>query len=265
MYQVGYKRITKWWIAIGVIALLFVFLYFSGGLSYIVGFISRIFSPVQTGFYTAATAVGSGKSKRDLILENQELQKKIEQITLDSSQLKNLEIENQILREQLNFLEGQQYKYILSRVVSRSAASNLSAVIINRGKNNGVVEGSPVIAGEGILIGRIIEVEDNFSTVMLLNDDQVRVAATIQNQEQTLGVVEGEHGLSVKMEMIPRDENVKVGDTIITSGLQYRIPQGLLIGSVEKIDTTSSELFSRAYINPLVDYRQLNIVTVLVL
>ena len=264
MYQIGHKKTTKWWIIVIVTLVLLIFLYFIGGLSWLIGIFTQLSSPIQGGLYQAEDAISDIKSKKELIKENQELKKKLEQLVSDTSQLKTLEIENQILRQQLNFLEGQPYDFVTARIISGTAQNNLAALIINRGSQEGIAVGCPVVTGEGILVGKVIETKNNISTLLLLTDSQSKIAATIQNQDQTIGVVEGEHGISIKMDMIPQDEKVNSGDIIITSGLQEKIPPGLLIGLVDKIDSTSSELFAKAYLYPLVDYNKLNIVTVLI-
>lgn len=263
MYQVGHKRTTRWWAIILVTALLLFFLYFIGGLSWLSGLFTRIASPLQGVLTGAGTAISDNRSRAEVIKENEQLNQKLQEVSVDVSKLEALEAENQVLRQQLNFLEGQSYKFITARVVARSAQNNISALIINRGSRDGIKIGYPVIAGEGVLVGRIIEVKDSISTLLLLTDNQSKIAATIQNISQTIGVIEGENGISIKMGMIPRDEEIKDGETIITSGMQENIPRGLLIGLVDKIDATSSELFLKAYLHPLIDYGKLSIVTIL--
>jgi rod shape-determining protein MreC len=230
----------------------------------LIGIFTKITSPLQSSLTSAGTAITSLKSKAELVKENEELNKKLEQLSLDVSQLKTLEVENQVLREQLNFVEGQGYKFVTGRIISRSSQNSISTLVINRGSQDGIRISCPVVAGEGVLVGKIIEVGDHSATLLLLTDSQSRVAATIQNKDQTIGVVEGEHGISLKMAMIPQNEEIKIGETIITSGLQENIPRGLLVGLIDKIDSASSELFSQAYVYPLVDYQKLNIVTILI-
>jgi len=263
MYQIGHKKTTKWWAILLVIFCLLIFLYFVGGLNWTVAIFTRTFSSAQGGLYQAGNLISNIKSKGELIKENEDLTQRLQQLALDVSQLEILEAENQTLHKQLNFLEGKPYHFVTARVISQSAQENISALVINQGSDAGIVIGAPVIAGEGVLVGKIIEVKKDISILLLLTDKQSKVAATIQNKDQTIGVVEGEHGISVKMEKIPRDEEIKAGDTIVTSGLEEGVPQGLLIGLVDRVDLASSELFARAYIYPLVDYHKLNIVSVI--
>jgi len=264
MYQVGHKRGTKLWVIIIVTLLLLVFLYFTGIIGFIFGLFSKGTAPVQGGLYGISNIFNSFQTKKELEKNNEDLNKKLEQAALDSAQLKTLQAENQALRQQLKFFEEKHYNFVTTRVISSSAEETTSALILNRGAKDGIKVGYPVVADDGILVGKIIEVKDSISTLLLLTDSLSKVAATIQNKDTTIGVIAGEHSISIKMEMIPQNEEVKVGDTVVTSGLQENIPAGLLIGLIDRVDATSSELFKKAYIYPLVDYHKLNIVSVLV-
>jgi rod shape-determining protein MreC len=100
--------------------------------------------------------------------------------------------------------------------------------------------------------------------VRLLNDNSSKIGATILNTDRSLGVVEGGYGLSVKMNFIPRNEIVKVGDIIVTSGLEAGMPRGLLIGSVTAIENETYRPFQAALLLPGTDLSKLSIVSILI-
>ena len=122
---------------------------------------------------------------------------------------------------------------------------------------------NPVFFENGFLLGRIINVEKNTAIIRLITDNRSKFTASIINQNKTQGLVEGEHGLSIKMKMIPQDENVQVGDIVITSGAEKNIPRGLIIGKVESIQKELYEPFQSANLRSLADLNKVNIVTVL--
>lgn len=99
--------------------------------------------------------------------------------------------------------------------------------------------------------------------MLLVTDSQSRLAAVVQNTDLAPGLVEGQMGLSLKMDLVPREKSIKLGDVVITSGLEADIPQGLVIGSIEKITTEPQDLFQKAILKPLVALDNLNLVTVL--
>lgn len=136
-------------------------------------------------------------------------------------------------------------------------------IILNRGANDGIKIDSPVTSGDGVLVGKIIKVEDSISFARVLSDNQSKIAATILNSDHSLGIIEGGFGLSIKMNFIPRNENIITGDQIITSGLELGMPRGLTIGKVAAIENESYQPFQQAVITPAVDYEKINFVGVL--
>jgi rod shape-determining protein MreC len=90
------------------------------------------------------------------------------------------------------------------------------------------------------------------------------IAATILNKDASLGVVEGGYGLSVRMNFIPRNEDVFVGDKIITSGLEESIPRGLLIGEVAVLENEAYQPFQQAVLATAIDPSKLTVVSVLI-
>ena len=136
-------------------------------------------------------------------------------------------------------------------------------MIINIGSNAGVKEGLAVISEEGLFIGKIYDVNYDFSTVLLVTDNHSKVAASILNKDKTIGIIEGKYGLSCKMNLIPQNEEIQENDLLITSGLETNIPQGLVIGQVDRVENVEGDLFKSASIKLLLDLNKVKIVSVL--
>jgi rod shape-determining protein MreC len=189
---------------------------------------------------------------------------KNQNLELVSAKLKDLEKENRELKKQINFFHRQNFIAVTADVVGQSANSIEKMIMIGAGKTAGIKSGQPVITGDGILVGTIAKIEKNISMVRLINDNQSKVAATILNKDGSLGVVEGGYGLSVKMNFIPRNETVLIGDKIITSGLEQTIPRGLLIGEVAIAENEAYQPFQQAVLTTAADLSKLTIVSVLI-
>lgn len=181
---------------------------------------------------------------------------------IDQLKAKNflLEHENEDLRNQLNFKNKNNYNIVSAEIISKNLDTTDRVVILNKGTADGVKLDQPIIYGDGILVGKIIKVEDYISFARLLNDNQSKIGGSILNSDHSLGVVEGGFGLSIKMSFIPRNEKIMIGDQIITSGLEITTPRGFLIGKVSAIENESYQPFQQAVITPEVDYQKINIV-----
>lgn len=188
---------------------------------------------------------------------------KNENLELADAKLKDLEKENAEIRKQLNFFHRRNFTAVAADIVGQSTDNVEKMVIIDVGDTAGIKFGQPVISGDGILVGTIAKVEKDISLVRLINDNQSKIAATILNKDNSLGVVEGGYGLSVRMNFIPRNETILIGDKIITSGLEQTIPRGLLIGEVAVAENEAYQPFQQAVLTTATDLSKLTIVSVL--
>jgi rod shape-determining protein MreC len=204
------------------------------------------------------------KEKTDLINENDNLKAEKEKLAVQNSNLQNLLAENRILQEQIDFLSQNNYRSEPTKIISKYNDENAQIITLNQGKNKKIEVGYAVIAKDGILIGKIINVYSNTSEALLITSNNTKVAAQIQNENNTPGLVVGQHGLSLAMELIPKDDQIEADNLVITSGAESSVPNGLLIGKIESISNNAGDLFSQAKIIPLLDYNNLNIVSVII-
>ena len=114
----------------------------------------------------------------------------------------------------------------------------------------------------GVLVGRVDEVYPLTSRVELLTHSESIVnAVTLDTNAE--GIVKGEHGLGVVYDMVLQSDQLKNGDTVVTSGLGQVIPKGLLIGTLQDIRLTDDKLFQRATIQSPVRFDRLRNVFVI--
>jgi rod shape-determining protein MreC len=174
-----------------------------------------------------------------------------------------LEVENAELRSQLSYKPKKPITAVGATIITHDVDSASQVVIVDRGTNDGVAAGQAVMSGEGIFVGKIIKVEANSSWLQLIADAQSTVGARILNKEQSLGVVEGGYGLSLRMKFIPRNEVVQVGDEVITSGLESNIPAALVIGTVTAVENEAYQPFQEAIITPTIGLNRLQQVRII--
>lgn len=214
----------------------------------------RIISPVSEQVYEFSLSVGDQEelfsSVEELEQAYRELKERETQRVLNDAQIEILQDENATLRDQLSFFEKKQFESVGATVVGRGVDPIDSTLIINKGEQDGLAIGNPVIIGSGLFIGKVASVHEATSVVRLINDTQSRVAATVLNTDRSIGLIEGGFGISVQMSFIPQNEQVQIGDTIVTSGLEESMPYGLVIGTVESVEKEVYEPFQRALVRP---------------
>ncbi|PIZ95696.1 MAG: rod shape-determining protein MreC [Candidatus Magasanikbacteria bacterium CG_4_10_14_0_2_um_filter_33_14] len=180
------------------------------------------------------------------------------------TQVQLLSEDNEELKKQLNFFVNKNFQHIGAKVLSRTVNPLGTTIVIDKGSKENIMIDNPVVVNEGILIGKIIKVEENRSVVRLINDNSSAIGATVLNIDRSIGLVEGGYGLGVRMNYIPQNEIVTPGDTVITSGLTEGLPKGLVIGKIELVDKQPHEPFQQAVITPATDLTYINFVSIII-
>lgn len=191
--------------------------------------------------------------------ENERLQKEIDRLTEENSILIEYRQENARLRKLLGLEEtiGNSFSLTAARVTARELDNLHQTLTIDKGFRHGIRKDMAVINEQG-LIGRIINVTDRTSEVLLILDRQGAVGAIVQ-QTRVPGVVEGLGPNSNKLQMIhiSIDSPINVNQVVITSGFGGKFPKGLRIGYVKEVIPEGNGLMKRAVIQPFVDFGRL--------
>jgi rod shape-determining protein MreC len=220
-------------------------------------------SPVQGGVvsvwqYVSAPVRYIGHAS-EISQENQKLQKQVRDLTWENNILREYQYENKQLTKLLNFQQLYKNNFTLlgGRVISRSPSSWYSTLVIDRGSDDGVRKGQPVVSDSG-LVGQIVSVGKSTAQGLLILDNNGAVGAMVQTT-RTLGVVQGNKDEMGTLQMIdlPYEAKLQEGQVVVTSGLGGIFPRGIPIGKVERLQNGGSELEKYAVITPLVDFDRL--------
>lgn len=170
-----------------------------------------------------------------------ELKKRNEELTAQVAELS----EAQETAERLEKLVGLKSTYSLestaARIIGSTGDAWTDSAIIDKGSASGFEVGMPVCSSGGV-IGQIIEVSANTSTVRLITDDQSGVSAMIQGS-RAQGVLQGQADGTLRLEYVVSDAEVATGDIVITSGIGGTFPKGLPLGTVASIDRAPNAVY----------------------
>lgn len=250
-------------------AVLLMALQITGRLQPIQSFIANLTSPAQVGATGAAdNTAGFVKfliDLRTLRQTNAELEQRTEDLLAENFALREVEQENQRLRQLLNFaqtrpgleLRGAQ---IVGRAIGQEANNFLESLIIDLGTRHGIEVGMPVLTDQG-LVGRISEVNNSTSKVLLITDSNSSVNSILQSSRLN-GVVRGGPGGDLVMDFIQQGAALAVGEVVLTSGLGGNFPKGIPIGQIVQINQRDIDVFQQAVVRPTVDFGALELVAV---
>jgi rod shape-determining protein MreC len=170
--------------------------------------------------------------------------------------------EVQVLSSLLGFVRSNpENKYITAAVIGKDTSPFLRYIIINRGSDDGLRRGMPVVTSQG-LVGRVAAVLPNAARVQLITDEAAQVNVRLQRSGAE-GLLSGSLTGDVSMQKIPQDASVDIGDVVLTSGLGGQYPADLMVGQVTGVRRLTYELFQSASVQPAADYSQLKIVLVI--
>jgi rod shape-determining protein MreC len=171
-----------------------------------------------------------------------------------------LQRENERLRRLLGFVEDHPRRTMAARVIAEDATSWFRTIEIDRGYDDGVIEGLPVVDAAG-LIGRVVRSTPHSSRVLLITDASSAVAVLVQDQ-RIRGVCRGQGG-ALALDFALVQDAIQVGDGVITSGLGGVFPKGLVVGYVRSVHREQFGLFQTVELEPAVDFSHLEEVLVL--
>ncbi|MDA8429360.1 MAG: rod shape-determining protein MreC [Geobacteraceae bacterium] len=155
---------------------------------------------------------------------------------------------NQRLERLLGMKNTLKFPTLPVSVIGEDGSSWFKTLLIDRGSSSGITEGMAVVAADGV-VGQIIKVAPSSSRVLLLTDHASGIAATIQ-RSRARGVVKGKGDGLCSLEFTTREEDVKVGDMVITSGIGGVFLKGVPIGEVTMVKRGDYGIFQTVTIRP---------------
>jgi len=259
------KKSSKFLI-VAIICLGIIFLNPKGFFTPLRIFTFKLAYPFQKTFYLAGKSINKYsnflRSLSEIKKENEKLIKENHFLQSEFSKLKNQKRENEVLRSQLELAPRSDFELEAGFVIGEDLQGLGSWIMIDKGKNDGIKLGMPVIFSQGILVGKVEEVFSDTSKIALLSNSESAINA-VDLETGAKGVLRGDYGLGIILDLVSQKEVLNSGDIIITSGLGSNIPKGLLIGKVQEVRSSIDNLFQQAVINPSAQFQKLDVVFVI--
>lgn len=204
---------------------------------------------------------------RDLISENDELKRQVDELTIENTRLQQDRYELANLRELYN-LDAQydEYNKTGARIIARDSGNWFYSFVVNKGTNDGIAVDMNVIAGSG-LVGRVVDVGPNWAKVKSIIADDSNVSAMVLSSSDNL-IVSGNLKLYasgvIEFEQLVDSKDVVVeGDKVVTSNISDKFLPGILIGYISTINRDSNNLTKSGYLTPAVDFEHLEEVLII--
>ncbi|MCY9658997.1 rod shape-determining protein MreC [Paenibacillus chondroitinus] len=236
-------------------------------------FVKDSVSWTQGLFYKPAAQVAGFfediRQLRVIYEENKTLKLTLTQYARDTQRLNDLESQNKRLMEALGFTERQRqanaYTYRIAEVVTVDNDPYNSTVTINLGDKDGIKENMAVMTVDG-LVGRVSKVFGFHSNVQLLKEitdsdnNSKAIAVTVKgNASQPFGMIESYDSNTGELVMnkVEHADDMKVGDTIITSGLGQVFPKGIEVGTISSIGPGEFGITYKVMVKPKASFNRI--------
>jgi len=207
--------------------------------------------------------LSSSQDIREIRQQNTELEAENARMQAQIVELQQQLVEYKILSALLEFARANpEHKYIGASVIGRDPSPFLNYIIINRGSDDGLKRGMPIVTQNG-LAGRIVQVTASGARVSLITDPVTRINVRIE-PSRSAAVLTGSITGDITLEQIPQAADVNPGNLILTSGLGGNYPANIIIGQITSIKSRENDIFQSASVQSVTDFDDLNIVLVII-
>ena len=267
---------SKWFIVSFITVVLLIVMGVSANTNSKINWLNNIISvpltPDQAFFSSIGQRVEDGLSFfQDIEVvreENDTLKAKVYELERENRELLSFKVKNEQLRQALDLkVQFEDYEIKGANIIAIDPGNWFNVFKIDIGSKDGIKADYPVITSSKGLVGKVMSADLTSSKVLSIIDEDSAVACWISKTGGGHAIVRGDILLKeqgrCKMDYIPLDVDVEVGDVIETSGIGGIFPKGILVGKVVEVRKTNSEMNRYAIIEPAADFKRLEEVYVL--
>lgn len=221
----------------------------------IVDAVSPILFVLSQPVQAVGQAVDSVENMFIVYDENRQLREENARLVQWVQEARRLGVENATLRAQLEYVPDKRSQFVTARVVADTGGAYFHSLLINAGARQFIRRGQAVI-WQGGLVGRIAEVGERTSRVLLMTDINSRIPVVVESTGDR-AIVRGDNSPRPVLQFLPGNSPISPGDRIVTSGHGGVYPPGLAVGTVAQASETVIS------VQPFVGISQLNQAVVL--
>lgn len=214
-----------------------------------------VMSAVSRPFVALTDSFDGVATLRQLRAENMRLREENAKLQQWYESALKLQAENQSFRDLLNVKADPSLRYVTTRVVSDPGGSFVKSVLLPVGRADGIAKGNAVMSGHG-LIGRVTEAGTRSARVLLVTDLNSHIPVIVQNT-RTKAIIAGKNMDLLKLERLPIDSGLTVGQRVVTSGDGGLLPPDIPIGTIVEVGKDG------VYVQPLADVSTVSYVQVI--
>ena len=196
---------------------------------------------------------------RQIGRENESLKARVSELEVALQRERALAGQTRLLQQTLELKTETPFATTAAMVIASGASPDFRTMTLDKGSSQGLATDMAVLAPEGV-VGRVILPTPRAAKVQLIIDRNAAAAGLVE-RSRAQGVVVGTGNDRMRFDYVPGSADLKVGDSVVTSGLDGIYPKGFVIGQIESVERSAGE-FSNVVIRPAVNLSALETVLV---
>jgi rod shape-determining protein MreC len=225
-----------------------------------------ITSPMQKALIWSFDGIAEGWSGyvalRGVRVENGALREENRRLRAQANELAEARAQNERLKRMLAYTESTPDQQVPARVLGVNPVATLLSLRIDRGEDDGIRRGMPVVTPDGV-VGQIQRVTGQYADVVLITDPNSKLAVKVQRSRVRATASGRGDNRALQLENALRTEDLQEGDQVVTSGTDEVFPPGLAVGRITSLHRRNYGMVQTAEIVPAVDMTKLEEVLVI--
>jgi len=219
----------------------------------------EVLGPLQSFSAKAASAARNVWAEYvdllDVREKNQRLEAMVESYEKELAEYREAYTVYLRMQQELDFRKGTDFPPLTARVIGKDPSFWFHTIIVDRGENDGVVEGMTALNSQGI-VGQVIHVSNNYSKVLLAIAPSSAIDVFVQ-KNRVRGILKGVGEGGYKLHYVLKNAEVAEGDRIVTAGIGGLFASGIPVGTVTKVHRKQRGMFLDIEVEPSVDFQRL--------
>lgn len=209
---------------------------------------------VTYNFFNAFIYIGDFKR------ENSNLKKENQNLLANSAFLQAIIKQNKALTEAVANTKDSNFTIAIANIMGLDLSNDL--IFIDKGLEDGILENMPVISKEKVVYGKVVKSYATFSRVKLISAKENVLDVKVHNSDALKnpvhGVVKGIGNLSIYLDLVNSESEIKEGDVLLTSALEGTFPPNLLIGNIKSVIKNDANPFQQADVQQFFDIKNID-------
>jgi len=225
-----------------------------------------ITSPLQKALIWTFDGIGAAwngyVALRGVQAENGALREENRRLRAEANELAEVRAQNERLKRMLAYTESTPGQQIPARVLGVNPVATLLSLRIDRGEDDGIRRGMPVVTPDGV-VGQVQRATGQYADVVLVTDANSKLAVKVQRSRVRATACGKGDNKALQLENALRTEDLQEGDQVVTSGTDGVFPPGLAVGKITSLHRRNYGMVQTAEIAPAVDMTKLEEVLVI--